>query len=194
MTKDNIITAALRLFLLRGYKNVSLVDVAKEIGITKGGIYHYFGSKEDLLRAAVYHLLERFGAKSAELFSSQKRLREILNAVMVERELELHMGHLLKIKQGDYRTNQASLALEVMHNFPELQEQIDHSNLQFRNVIEQKLRKAQQLGEIRQDIAPFALASIILSILSGQNVLGKDLNSSDIRQQMLDSLWQLVEV
>ena len=43
--KNKIIVAALRLFLLRGYKYVSLIDVAQEVGITKGGIYHYFENK-----------------------------------------------------------------------------------------------------------------------------------------------------
>lgn len=192
MTKDNIIIAAMRLFLLRGYKNVSLVDVAKEAGITKGGIYHYFGSKEDLLRAAIYHLLERFEAKSVELFSSKQTFQEILKAVMVERELELHMNRILNIEQGDFRTNQASLALEVMHNFPELQARLDRSNLQFCKVIEKKLQQAQQLGEIRLELEPRVLATIILAILSGQNILGKDLNTPALHLQIMDSLWRFI--
>jgi AcrR family transcriptional regulator len=182
----------MRLFLLRGYKNVSLVDVAKEAGITKGGIYHYFGSKEDLLRAAIYHLLERFEAKSVELFSSKQTFQEILKAVMVERELELHMNRILNIEQGDFRTNQASLALEVMHNFPELQARLDRSNLQFCKVIEKKLQQAQQLGEIRLELEPRVLATIILAILSGQNILGKDLNTPALHLQIMDSLWRFI--
>ena len=192
MTKENIILAALRLFLLRGYRNVSLIDVANEVGITKGGIYHYFGSKEDLLLTAIYQLFDRFGAKCDELFDSEKSCWEILNAVMVQRELDNHMENLLNIKSGDYRANRAGLALEMMHNFPELQERIDNSNIQFRNVIEKMLLKAQQQGEIKEDQNAFALASMIVCILSGQNVLGKVMDSPDMRQQMLESLWQVI--
>ncbi len=193
MTKDKIILAAVRLFLLHGYRNVSLVDVAQAVGITKGGIYHYFGSKEDLLHAAIYYLFDSFGARSAELFSRQKSFQELLKALMVGRKIELYMEQLLNVKQGDYRTNQTSLMLEVMHSFPKLQEMRDRSNLQFRNVLEQKLRKAQQQGEIRQDQDTIVLASIILSMLSGLNMLGEGVNNSAMRQQMMDGFWQLIK-
>ena len=72
MTKNTIIITALRLFLLRGYKNVSLVDVAKEMGITKGGIYHYFGSKEELFHSVICYLFDYFAGKYAELFSKEQ--------------------------------------------------------------------------------------------------------------------------
>lgn len=193
MTKDNIVIAALRLFLLNGYKNVSLVDVANEAGITKGGIYHYFDSKEALLKLAIYHLVDRFEAKYRELFGSDKDFRDTLSAVMVDRQLEMYIEQLLGIKQGDYRANHASLALEVMHSFPEFQQRLDESHLQFLQAIEQKVTIAQKNGEIRPNPDARTMATILLSILSGQNILGVELNSLDIRQQVLDSVWMLIK-
>ncbi|EIW18931.1 MULTISPECIES: TetR/AcrR family transcriptional regulator [Pelosinus] len=193
MTKDNIIVAALRLFLLRGYRNVSLMDVANEIGITKGGIYHYFGSKEELFRASIGYLFDYFGGRYTEFLSKEKTFRGTLN-LLLSGEQDAYMEGLLNIKPGDYRANNASLALEIMHNFPEIQEQIDQGQLRLRNIIKEKLQAAQETGETRGDLDAKVVATIVLSVSSGLNVLGKNIINPDMHQQMIDSLWQLIGV
>jgi AcrR family transcriptional regulator len=50
-TRTNILKTALLLFLEKGYKDVSYQDLVKKTGLSKGAIYHYFASKEDLLNA-----------------------------------------------------------------------------------------------------------------------------------------------
>jgi TetR/AcrR family transcriptional regulator len=50
---DVLLAAAFRVFAARGYRATRLEDVADAAGVTKGAIYHYFHSKEDLLRRAV---------------------------------------------------------------------------------------------------------------------------------------------
>lgn len=193
MTKNNIILAALRLFLLRGYRNVSLMDVANEIGITKGGIYHYFGSKEELFHAGIRYLFDYFGAKYAEFLNKKKNIHEIL-MFLLNGEQEIYIEQLLNIEQGDYRANNASLALEVMHNFPEIQEQIDQGQLELRNIIKEKLEAARETGEIRQDLDCQVVATVVLSVSSGLNVLGKNINTPKMRQQIIDGLWQLIGI
>lgn len=48
-----ILTAATRLFLEKGYAATSMQDVSGAVGLLKGSLYHYIDSKEDLL----YHVL-----------------------------------------------------------------------------------------------------------------------------------------
>ncbi len=43
--------AALRLFARDGYANTSISKIAREVGMSKGLLYNYFSSKEDLLAA-----------------------------------------------------------------------------------------------------------------------------------------------
>jgi len=50
-TRSNILRSALQLFLQKGYKNVSYQELVKKTGMSKGAIYHYFASKEELLLA-----------------------------------------------------------------------------------------------------------------------------------------------
>jgi AcrR family transcriptional regulator len=49
--REQIIDAALRVFAEKGFDKATNKDIANEAGITPGLIYHYFKSKENLLRA-----------------------------------------------------------------------------------------------------------------------------------------------
>ena len=44
-----MIEAAVRVFHKKGYASASIQDVADEVGVLKGSLYHYIDSKEDLL-------------------------------------------------------------------------------------------------------------------------------------------------
>ncbi len=43
--QDRMINAALKIFALNGYKHASTDDIVVEAGISKGLLFHYFGSK-----------------------------------------------------------------------------------------------------------------------------------------------------
>lgn len=47
--KKAILDAALHVFSEQGYHNASIIEVSKEAGISKGLMYNYFDSKEELL-------------------------------------------------------------------------------------------------------------------------------------------------
>jgi TetR/AcrR family transcriptional regulator, cholesterol catabolism regulator len=46
---QDVIEAAIRVFHKKGYASASIQDVAEEVGVLKGSLYHYIDSKEDLL-------------------------------------------------------------------------------------------------------------------------------------------------
>lgn len=46
---DTLLRAATQTFNRGGYDNVSVEDVARSLGVTKGAFYHYFVSKQELL-------------------------------------------------------------------------------------------------------------------------------------------------
>jgi AcrR family transcriptional regulator len=46
---EDIYRVAIALFLERGYDNTPLSLIARELGLTKAGLYHHFASKEQLL-------------------------------------------------------------------------------------------------------------------------------------------------
>jgi TetR/AcrR family transcriptional regulator, cholesterol catabolism regulator len=47
--RQDVLEAAIRVFHEKGYASASIQDVAEEVGVLKGSLYHYIDSKEDLL-------------------------------------------------------------------------------------------------------------------------------------------------
>src|SRR5207302_11360194 len=58
-TRSDVLRAAARVFAERGYHGATLDGVVAEAGLSKGALYHYFPSKQDLFLAL---LEERLGA------------------------------------------------------------------------------------------------------------------------------------
>ncbi|MEO1083002.1 MAG: helix-turn-helix domain-containing protein, partial [Acidobacteriota bacterium] len=52
-TRRRIVDAASRAFRRSGFENVSVAEVMKEAGLTVGGFYRHFDSKEELFDAAM---------------------------------------------------------------------------------------------------------------------------------------------
>lgn len=52
-----VLTAALELFVEKGYHNVSIHDVQKLAGVSMGSIYNHFGGKEGVAKALYDHLV-----------------------------------------------------------------------------------------------------------------------------------------
>jgi AcrR family transcriptional regulator len=58
LRREAIIDVAEGLIRTRGYEQMSIQDVQDELGVSRGAIYHYFGSKSDLLEAVVARMAD----------------------------------------------------------------------------------------------------------------------------------------
>lgn len=81
-TKTAILDAALAVFADRGFEGASIRDITGSIGVGHNLVRHYFGSKEDLWRAAVRHGLEPAVTRIVEMFDARaaRPLRPTLRA------------------------------------------------------------------------------------------------------------------
>jgi AcrR family transcriptional regulator len=57
-TRREIIEKSLQIFSVKGYYNTSVSDIMAATGLTKGGLYAHFDSKEDLWNAAYERAVE----------------------------------------------------------------------------------------------------------------------------------------
>ncbi len=62
--REQIVQAAMEVFARKGFDRATNEDIAREAGVTPGLIYHYFESKQDLLRAAIESYPVRQGLRS----------------------------------------------------------------------------------------------------------------------------------
>ncbi len=58
--EQTIIIEALKLFRKKSYFNTSMSDIAAACGLQKGSLYHYFSSKEDLMKRVIKMVHEFF--------------------------------------------------------------------------------------------------------------------------------------
>lgn len=67
-TRVRIVDSARRLWKAKGYANVSINDIMKDAGLTHGGFYAHFQSKEELFAEAALdtQVLERYRALRAD--------------------------------------------------------------------------------------------------------------------------------
>lgn len=56
--KNELIKIAFKLFMTNGYENTSIQDILKAAEISKGAMYHYFTSKEDILDEVLNYLID----------------------------------------------------------------------------------------------------------------------------------------
>jgi len=62
-TTAALLKQARKLFAARGYGDVGLTEIAEAAGVTKGALYHYFGSKQGIFRAVVESIQREVGEK-----------------------------------------------------------------------------------------------------------------------------------
>ncbi len=80
-SRQKILEAALELFGTKGYANTTITDIVKKASISKGLVYHYFESKEDILKQLVNFFAEGGKEKISDLMtgSAKERLTKIIN-------------------------------------------------------------------------------------------------------------------
>ena len=79
--RQAILDAARQIFLTKGYKGLSLRQVAEQIGYTPTTIYLYFKDKEELLFAVVDQAYDRFTAGLQTAYASTSDPRQRLRAL-----------------------------------------------------------------------------------------------------------------
>ena len=66
-SKHKIMTAAFQLIAKHGYEATSIAMIASRAGVSKGLLYNYFASKEELVRELVYSIIDIGDERMADL-------------------------------------------------------------------------------------------------------------------------------
>jgi AcrR family transcriptional regulator len=81
---DDVMQAALELFADQGYANTSVQQVVDAAGVTKGALYHYFQSKDDLLFAIYERILSLQTDHLTAIIAKGAPVDETLRAVCID--------------------------------------------------------------------------------------------------------------
>ena len=84
-SKNQILKAALKIFVVNGYSNTKMDDIAEEAGFSKGAVYHHFSSKDDLFFSLIDYweasFLPKFYSNNYSDVSLVKVLKELASEV-----------------------------------------------------------------------------------------------------------------
>ncbi|MEX3011788.1 TetR/AcrR family transcriptional regulator [Hoeflea sp. TYP-13] len=83
---DEVLDAALKMFARNGFAATKVEDIASEAGLSKGAIYRYFSSKEDIFESLVNRAIAPMAERTLELVETsnedpEKLLRAIFSVI-----------------------------------------------------------------------------------------------------------------
>jgi TetR/AcrR family transcriptional repressor of nem operon len=165
-TKSRIIQAARTLFSTHGCQSTSIVDIITASGITKGGFYHYFRSKEELCATLIAQLKIDY--------------QQLLDSLAPETEpIEALRGLLQKIADlntsGEWVNCRLILQLtSESHQYkPELRDKVQDFWLWYSGALEELISRCRAAGQIKTDISPKLQTRLVLAIVTGSIMLSE---------------------
>ncbi|MCX6649890.1 MAG: TetR/AcrR family transcriptional regulator [Candidatus Bathyarchaeota archaeon] len=174
--KKKIIEEARRLFLTNGYRATKMTDIASSLGVTKGAIYLYFSSKEDLLVSMIQSSPE---FKRAPIFKdlTAKEFRSIPSPAF--------LAKMLNVPQTVDRLGQ-ELASEAAQN-ENLRKTLARFYGEEIGEITESLMRLQRGGVIREDVNPRHVALGLLSLRGGM----KGFLSTGMPRADVETTWRI---
>jgi AcrR family transcriptional regulator len=140
-TLEDIVSAAAKVFRTKGYHAATVRDIAEEVGILKGSLYHHFASKEELLYLVVKEPITQMYRAIAEIAAADlgaaEKLRRAISAHL--EAFDRHYPHLFV-----YLRERES----VKRRFREM---IGFSPKEYYRCWQQILREGVENGEFRSD-------------------------------------------
>lgn len=151
-----IVDVAAELFKRKGYAATSISEIAQAAGMTKGSLYHYIYTKEDLLSAIVEQAHLNTASLGRELLASDMRAEDKLR-LAIERHLR--------------GTEKNRTKIQVLYReFPVLPAERFSEVIQARDTYEQAIkevvRQGQREGFFAPQLDPWLTAASILATLN----------------------------
>lgn len=158
--RQQIIDAAYRCFARKGFHQTSMRDIYAEAGLSPGAVYHYFDSKDAIIRASFEFDYER----STALFEAAIAREDPLHALQELLDFFFH-GLESAAALNAPRVNVQGWG-EALVN-PPLREALEQVFARILAAIVQIVRKAQAKGEMAPTLEPDAVARMLLSLYYG---------------------------
>ncbi|HEX7638696.1 MAG TPA: TetR/AcrR family transcriptional regulator [Burkholderiaceae bacterium] len=153
-----LLEAALALFVEKGFAATRSEEVARAAGVSKGTLYLYFPSKEELLKAVIQHFLaSEIAAGVAEASVLEGSTPEVMDTLL--------MTWCARIYEGP-ASGVFKLVVTEVRNFPEIadfwnEHVVVPGNALVRRLIERGIRR----GEFESADVDSAVHSIVMPLI-----------------------------
>ena len=182
-SRQEILRTAARLFQQRGYDATSMNDVAAALKLSKGGLYHHFQSKDEILFEIMNHAMEitqdRVLNPVREIRDPEQRLRELIR---------LHIEVVLSP-----RDREITVMLHENHPLPPaLRKRINARKKDYIHFVEHLIGEVQRSRQAKGSVSPraatFGLVGMINWIYQWHKPEGQ-LQAQDLVPQFTDFIF-----
>jgi TetR/AcrR family transcriptional regulator, cholesterol catabolism regulator len=156
-SRKEILRTAARLFQQQGYDATSMNDVAAALRLSKGGLYHHFESKDEILFDLMDHALditqERVINPVRDIADPEERLRTLIR---------LHIEVVLSV-----RDREITVMLHENHPLPpSLRRRINTRKKDYVHFMENLIAEVQRARRSRGTVSPRAAAFALLGMIN----------------------------
>ncbi len=189
-TKNKILDSAQDLMLSKGFEATSLEAICKKAGVTKGGFFHYFKSKEDLGKV----LLERFCCSSRSAMqeccchksADQDPLKKIYSyidfAKGMAKEAVNGKGCLI-----------GTFAQELSESHPGIRSLCAQGFEEWAKVLKKDMKDAKAKYAPKASFDTDSLANHFIAVVEGSQILAKAKKDSKIMEKNLEHFENYVK-
>jgi TetR/AcrR family acrAB operon transcriptional repressor len=187
ITRQHLLKAGLKVFGEKGYVASRLSDVAAEAGVTRGAIYWHFKNKKELFIALFKENIDPFfdvmGRALEEELSPIKKMRNVMTKILerIETNAEFRANQVLELSNRI-----------IQRQIPELREYMKSRSDKVKIIFEKIIIAGQERGEIRKDIEPQAIISILATLFGGYGFMVTD--ETMLSPFQMDLSEQMVEI
>jgi len=184
--RQQILRAAAACFARRGFHGTRVQDICREAGLSPGGLYRYFASKEEIIRAMAEEG-ERRDLAILEEARSLGGAREVAHTLL--------RAFLRRVEEGGLEVVclDVELVAEATRN-PQVAEVLRNSLRRLQEAAAGLVREAQRRGELDPALDAKAVAQVLVAIFQGlvmQRALGIEVDSGaygQVVEAMLDGI------
>jgi len=154
-TRDRIIASAVELFEKKGYHSTTIQEIGEKAGVSKGAVFHYFSSKNEILflihEKFINVILNRAEnvLKRSDLGTAEKLRELIVNLVELIAEYKPYV--VVFFQEFKYVEQE---------RLPLIKEKRDRCEQIYRRVLEQGM----SAGEFRKDLDPDMVTKAIFGM------------------------------
>ncbi len=157
-----IITAAEKVFMSKGFENATMDDIAVEAEFSKGALYTYFQSKNELCLSIVLRglkvIVSEFEKVTSKKITSLNKIEKLASTFL--KFYDQFPNYIFAF--SNYKQHRAGCKFES----PVLK-YIDAENLQIREMIKQIIKDGNKDNSIRSDADSTKLSYVLWGELSG---------------------------
>jgi TetR/AcrR family transcriptional regulator, transcriptional repressor for nem operon len=187
ITRQNIIEKSLQLFSVKGYFNTSISDILYATGLTKGGLYGHFRSKEDIW----YAVYDRAVSIWRDIvFRNTREIEDPLERI--DKAIENNLRDYLGAEVFDGGCFFFNMLVELSGQSASMNKQILRGFVRFSRLLRIWLEEAHEKGMLKDGLDFKEIANFMIISLNGAAPLYAASRDPAIWEQTISQLRQYV--